>query len=247
MRAQHTGSKPDKKKWYKTWWGLIIVLCFFPFSISYWLLKRDWNVLLRIGAVIFFWFVFLLFVSVDSYVRDTTPTATDLAQTDDVRITPQPTPIKTNKERLEALEAEKNRLATEYCEQRAKSTKYYPLPETTEVQEGAIEYEINDDLKKQGTSLTQDDCRLVIDYLYYLDEKYALVINIDFQKVIERKYWIGMSMAELYPSLGYPNKINTTNYGAGEEMQNVYYKDSYGASAYYIYVEDGVVTSYQDF
>jgi|GEM_PF-6696310 len=250
--GQFFKSEKSKKQWHKTWWGLLILLCFFPFTISYWLWKRNWNILLKLGVIGFFWMFFLMFVSVSTYVSETPSDKSQVNQgtevsTEKIGNNPTPMPTQTNEERQKELEEEKSRLAVEYCEQRKNSLRYYPLPAIQEVTDNQTEYELSKTLKKQGVNLTQKNCRSIIDYLYYMSEKYALTTDFNFQQVVERKYWVGMNMAELYTSLGYPNDINRTNYGSGETIQNVYYKDSYGSSAYYIYVDDGIVTSYQDF
>lgn len=155
-----------------------------------------------------------------------------------------------NKKQLEEerlrLKEKTTELATQYCSNRKQSSRYYPIPEVLVGSDGKTEYKQNDELKKNGASLTQVDCENVIGYLNDLSLKYPLV-TINIQDVIERKYWIGMNIAELSYSMGYPNKINTTNYGSGENQQWIYYKDSYGINAYYIYVENSKVTSYQDF
>jgi len=158
-------------------------------------------------------------------------------------------PTKTEEQIQEEskLEEEKNiNLAKQYCAERLNSSKYYPIPEVVVGSDGKTEYKQNDKLKKTGVSLTQTDCKNIIDYLNDLSLKYPLV-TIDIKQVVERRYWIGMNIAELSYSLGYPNKINTSNYGHGENQQWIYNKGSYGASAYYIYVENNKVTSYQDF
>lgn len=142
-------------------------------------------------------------------------------------------------------EERRNSLATQYCTERKQYTRYFPIPENRTTPEGVVEYEVKD-LKKKGSSLTQSDCRTVINYLTWLSSKYQ-AINVDIQRIIEKKYWIGMNILELLPSVGYPDDINTSNYGSGNSGQWIYHKDYYGVSAFYIYVEDGKVTSYQDF
>lgn len=148
--------------------------------------------------------------------------------------------IQKEKSRLE--EEKRINLAKQYCDNRNKiNSRYYPIPENKE------ECKINDKLNKRGVNLTSADCRVIIDCLFSSATKYASVTTIDINSVLERKYWIGMNVMELAYSLGIPNKINESDYGLGVNQQWIYYKDSYGASAYYIYVENSKVTSYQDF
>lgn len=153
------------------------------------------------------------------------------------------TPTQTAKQE----EERKIDLAKQYCVERLKDGRYYPIPEIKIGANGKKEYELNDKFRKTGPNLTQTDCKNIIDYLTDLSIKYATVLSINIEAVVKRQLWIGMSGFEVWSSLGYPNNINTTNYGLGENQQYVYYKDSYGASAYYIYLEKGKVTSYQDF
>jgi len=147
------------------------------------------------------------------------------------------------------IEVEEERLdsqATQYCSQRKQSNRYYPLPVARINEDGQTEYELEDSMKKTGSSLTQTDCRNVIDYLTWFTNKFGQVAHIETQNVIERKYWIGMNVVELMSSLGWPNDVNTTDYGVGKTEQWIYYKDSSRITALYIYLEDSTVTSYQD-
>jgi hypothetical protein len=185
----------------------------------------------------------------DKTTEKTTQSSTPISITATPSIISNKTKEQIQKENAEEskLEEEKNiNLAKQYCTERLNSSKYYPIPEVVVGSDGKTEYKQNDKLKKTGVSLTQTDCKNIIDYLNDLSLKYPLV-TIDIKQVVERRYWIGMNIAELSYSLGYPNKINTSNYGHGENQQWIYNKGSYGASAYYIYVENNKVTSYQDF
>ncbi|MFA5750014.1 MAG: hypothetical protein WC895_02215 [Candidatus Shapirobacteria bacterium] len=188
----------------------------------------------------------IVFISIVSLKTDKT---TKKAIQSPTVTTPSIVPNKSEEQIQEEnkLEEEKNiSSAKQYCAERLNSSKYYPIPEVVVDSDGKTEYKQNDKLKKTGAGLTQTDCKNIIDYLNDLSLKYPL-LTIDIKKVIERKYWIGMNIAELSYSLGYPNKINTTNYGYGENQQWVYNEGSYSASAYYIYVENSKVISYQDF
>lgn len=50
----------QNKKWYKTWWGVLIILCFLPFFLTYWIWKRSWKLWLRIGVISVFWVLIIL-------------------------------------------------------------------------------------------------------------------------------------------------------------------------------------------
>lgn len=43
------------KKWYKTPVGILILLILWPFSLTYWIWKRNWNQQTRIGIIAGFW------------------------------------------------------------------------------------------------------------------------------------------------------------------------------------------------
>lgn len=141
------------------------------------------------------------------------------------------------------LEEEKNLKTSQYCAAREKNHRYYPMFELTRDTQDNIDYKVNNDLRKTGTNLSQEDCRITIDFLYQLAEKSN--VNIDY--VIEGRYWIGMNIVELFLSLGFPDKENISNYGSGETSQYIYYKDNRKINALYIYAEDGKITSYQDY
>ncbi|MBI4990725.1 hypothetical protein HZB96_01370 [Candidatus Gottesmanbacteria bacterium] len=53
---------PAKKPWYKTRWGILAILALWPFSLSYWIWKRDWSQNKRIGFIAGLW-IFIFFVA----------------------------------------------------------------------------------------------------------------------------------------------------------------------------------------
>lgn len=157
-----------------------------------------------------------------------------------IKPSPQTKPTKTKeqiqKERKEATkkQEEKNKnYATQYCNKRENSNKQYSVITSDDITE------INKSVKKKGLELTQNDCYQIVTYLNSWGSE-------NIADIVERRYWIGMGKVELLSSLGWPNDVNVTNYGLGVNEQWVYNKDSYG-SAYYIYLENNKVTSYQDF
>lgn len=143
-------------------------------------------------------------------------------------------------------EEEINTLASNYCEQRKMASRVYPVPVKKE-SSGKTEYEVTDDSRKTGSSLTSADCQTITEYLVWMKNKAFPVADINIENIIDRKYWIGMNVAELMASVGWPSDINITNYGVGKTEQWVYYKDSNRINALMIYLEEGKVTSYQDF
>lgn len=49
------------KPWYKKWWGILVLILFWPFSLSYFLWHKKWNLKIRLGFLAALWvFVFSL-------------------------------------------------------------------------------------------------------------------------------------------------------------------------------------------
>jgi len=87
---------------------------------------------------------------------------------------------------------------------------------------------------------TSDECKQIITGLY--DKGYS---QEDIRRVAEAKFWVGMSAELLYFSLGMPNDYsNSTTTMFGTSSQLVYGNPLYGAT--YIYVDNGIVTSFQN-
>lgn len=59
------------------------------------------------------------------------------------------------------------------------------------------------------------------------------------KKILDVKIWIGMTEEMLYESWGKPSEVNRTVTKYGEYKQCIYYST-------YVYIENGVVTSWQD-
>lgn len=148
---------------------------------------------------------------------------------------------KQEREKQEALamEEQKARQARDYCAERNDDTRQYSVMKTEKDSEGrSIDFNIN---QKTGTTLTEADCRQIIDTLYEWDANRM-------EEIIQRKYWIDMPRVSLAASVGIPDTVNKSNYGSGEQEQWVFNKDTYGIHNVYIYVnEKEKVTSYQDF
>lgn len=53
------------KPWYKKWWGILaIVLFLWPFFLTYWIWKRDWHLIIKVGLIAVFWlFGFAIYAS----------------------------------------------------------------------------------------------------------------------------------------------------------------------------------------
>jgi hypothetical protein len=132
--------------------------------------------------------------------------------------------IQTQEQARKAQEAAKERestikrLAPKYCEahQRTKVT-----------------FEDADFPGNDGSGWTKDECKKIVSYLYDNSSTIGSV-----EGVIDSKIWVGMYATEVWYSLGNPDDINSTDYGSGITEQLVY-------SNSYVYIKDGVVTSYQ--
>lgn len=48
---------PSKKPWYKTGWGILAILALWPFSLSYWIWKRNWKDSIRIVLIVIIWMI----------------------------------------------------------------------------------------------------------------------------------------------------------------------------------------------
>lgn len=49
----------SKKSWYKTWWGILLLIAFFPFTLSYLAWKQKWPMPARLGAIAVIWIIFI--------------------------------------------------------------------------------------------------------------------------------------------------------------------------------------------
>lgn len=52
------------KPWYKKWWGIILIVLFlWPFFLTNWIWKRDWDKKVRIGLITILWVIILIATS----------------------------------------------------------------------------------------------------------------------------------------------------------------------------------------
>lgn len=153
---------------------------------------------------------------------------------------------KREAERIEKerdFEEKKIKLATQYCEERKDTERYYI---TGVIEENNKEI-LHTDESKKGSNLTLDDCKEIVDFLLRFRKEEVTKISEDTKDIIEGMGRVGMSKTELLISYGVPNDINTTVLLWRTSEQWVYYKDMYGFSAIYVYLDNNKVTSYQDF
>lgn len=87
---------------------------------------------------------------------------------------------------------------------------------------------------------TLDECKAIITKLYDSGTTKERIESLS----EGRKIGIGMRSIEVIYSLGYPNDINTTTTSSNTNEQWVYGDPIYGAT--YVYLDNWVVTSYQE-
>lgn len=56
-------SEKTSPKWYKTWWGILIIIGLWPFSLSYYFWKQKINIYQKVGAIVLVWIVYFLLIS----------------------------------------------------------------------------------------------------------------------------------------------------------------------------------------
>lgn len=67
-------SADTNKPWYRKWWGILILIAFFPFTLSYLTWKQKWSIPLRLGIIALIWIVFIGTGSSKSKNNDTANT-----------------------------------------------------------------------------------------------------------------------------------------------------------------------------
>ena len=91
-------SAATHKPWYKTW-KVVPAVVFFPFTLSYLVLKQPWKTPVRIGVIALIWIVFWAMGSGSS--SETTSVITNTEQQQEVQETPVPTPEITLEQKQE--------------------------------------------------------------------------------------------------------------------------------------------------
>lgn len=269
------------KKWYQSWWGIIIMALLWPY-FAIWAIwkKTDANRSIKIVLTAMLIFLAVSYIAVllsinsennpqeikakkeavifpsvqnisienntEEKARQEEARLAEISAKEEAKKKAIENARKKKEEeekaRLQAEEDKKNAQAEKYCAERKNSNRTFSILEA-EINEAENMKSASprEAAKKKGSQLMKSDCRKIIDFMY--DWRIERI-----QDIIEMKYWIGMEDTELLVSAGFPNKVNTDNYGFGETKQYIYYKDSYGINAYYIYIDEkGRVKSYQDF
>lgn len=160
--------------------------------------------------------------------------------------------IKAEQQRVEAelkirkREEQLDKLATDYCSERKSNSRTFLTGSIVVKSDGNIDT----NTAKKGPDLSHEECRQIVAAIF-VHKKGSLSDppSKEVMNVIEGKIAMGMDRNDVLYSLGLPSNVNTTNYGYGVMEQWIYYKNrsAYDFSAYYIYLDNGKVTTYQDF
>jgi len=142
------------------------------------------------------------------------------------------------------IDEAKTKLATQYCKEREDIHRKYPMAMIKD-EDGDSAFDIKN--AKFGDELTIENCKKIIDFMLNLRKENLLTASAETKRIIEGRIWVDMGKNDLVLSAGIPNDINTTTHNFGVNEQWVYNKDAYGIRAFYVYVDNGKVTSYQDF
>lgn len=134
-------------------------------------------------------------------------------------------------------QAELGKITESYCNNRANATRSYPVLDIQVGNSGSAK--VIPEQFKPGNKLTLEDCTKALNYLALLGKE----DNLD--KIATQGRWIGMDNIDLLYSAGMPDDVNTTTNQNGSREQWVY--NGSGNHTMYIYLENKVVTSWQDF
>jgi len=133
--------------------------------------------------------------------------------------------------------ADLNKLAEKYCSKRRGASRSYPVLDLEEGSGGSAR--VVPEKFKQGTELSIEDCYKALNYLTLVGKDDNL------ENIANQIRWIGMDNIELLYSAGLPDDVNTTTTQNGSQEQWVY--KGGGSHTMYVYLENKVVTSWQDF
>ena len=93
------------KPWYKTWWGIVILIMFWPFSLTYYLWSRKWNKAIKIALIVLLW-VFTISVfsaSSNSQSQKAFQEGYNSGGDSATKVTTSPDPAKATSEALTAI------------------------------------------------------------------------------------------------------------------------------------------------
>ncbi len=84
--------------WFNPWWKALLVITFFPFSLSYFVWRQDWKVHVRLGVIAIIWIIFFGIGS--SNESEKSPPETQAVQAE-VKATATPMPVVTLEQKQE--------------------------------------------------------------------------------------------------------------------------------------------------
>jgi hypothetical protein len=61
MTAENGVSAP--RPWYKKWWGIVVLILFWPFSLTYYFIHKSWKLFPKLAAIGAVWILFVSFTS----------------------------------------------------------------------------------------------------------------------------------------------------------------------------------------
>lgn len=211
--------EPNKKRWYRTWWG-IMILIFGP--------------LIALSSFLIVSFVFLgAIATIADLNSDTTgptrETPPPALQKEDVKEDDQKT---TEQEVASKYQAVLDTYSPIYC-QNHQETK---VNEPNLLNEGWP-------MADNRAGITQEECSLLIGMLYYQRVNDTRVEQY-IKSVSEKKVATGMTKIEVVYAWGSPNDIKRSIYSNATYEQWIFGNPLYGAS--YVYFDNDKVTSIQN-
>ncbi len=67
----------EKKPWFKTGWGLVLLICFFPFTLTYWLWKQEKWGKRRLIVIATMWIFFFVMAATNGFNPNNTQPASE--------------------------------------------------------------------------------------------------------------------------------------------------------------------------
>lgn len=223
-----------KKRWYKKPWGvLLIILSVFTMTFPIVLLVLMWQakkfpMWAKVTLTVFFAFLVVGVASSDDTSNQTSQN-NNQEQTSEQEKTAKVEKTVEDLNKIAAeLKAKVDKYAPVYCQNH---TNVKMRNDKVLVDAGWPTFD--------GTrNWTQEECRTIVSKLLDITTEDRV------SQISEgRKIGVGMTNAEVIYSLGYPDDINSTTNSYGTSEQWVYGSPIYDGQ--YVYLENGVVTSYQ--
>jgi len=227
-------TEKSKKKWYKKPWGVVLIILSvitFTFPIVLFVLMWQSQKFPKWAKIAITVFVAIAAIgavgseesSNQNSHNDKTAQTSEQKQTKDVEKT-----VDDINKIAEALKAKVDKYAPSYCQNH---TNVHMRNDQSLIDGGWPTFE-------GRRNWTQDECRTIISKLLDITTEDRV------SQISEgRKIGVGMKSVEVIYSLGYPDDVNSTTNSYGTSEQWVYGSPIYDGQ--YVYLDNGVVTSYQ--